>query len=281
MFSTILVPVDGSSASADAFECAVSLAHATGAAVRAMFVVEPFEYDLGGEDDPTRSAARQRGRETLSAVVESATDTDLTVDRDVREGVPYREIVTLARTTADLIVMGTHGPTAKQGLGSTTRRVLDTADTPVLTVPADASIPDDGPDRILVATDGSESASRTADHALELVANVGSAVDVLHVVDETNPALNDSSLPMVELAREGGHDLVEPIRTAARGRDLSVTTAVTCGVPGRVIHSRANDIGAEIIAIGTHGCTTSADQLLGGTAMRVLRQTDRPVLLCR
>lgn len=281
MYSTILVPVDGSSASTGAFECAASLARATGATVRAVFVVEPLEYELEDEDERIRTAAKRGGRETLSSVVESGTDADLTVDRDVREGVPYREIVTVARTDADLIVLGTRGPTAEAGPGSTTRRVLDTTETPVLTVPPGAALPDDGPHRLLVATDGSENASATADHALELAATVGSAVDILHVVDETNPVLEDSSGPMDELVREGGHDLVEPIRAAARRRDLSATTSVTRGVPGRVINSRANDVDADLIAMGTHGRVTPSDRLLGGTAMRVLRRSDRPLLLSR
>lgn len=285
VYRTILVPVDGSPASTDAFACAVSLARATGATVRAVFVVEPIEYDLAADDASARTAAKRRGREILSSVVESVlesvADTDLVVERCVREGVPYREIVALARREADLIVLGTRGSTAEAGAGSTTRRVLATAERPVLAVPPDASLPDDGPRRVLVATDGSESASRTADHALELAASAGSAVDVLHVIDETNPALADPDRPIAELAREGSHDVVEPIRAAARERDLSVATRVTRGVPGTAIHSYASEVDADLIAVGVRGRATSSEQLLGGTTARVLRRADRPVLLCK
>ncbi|ADD07339.1 UspA domain protein (plasmid) [Natrialba magadii ATCC 43099] len=279
MYGTILVPIDGSPASINAFDCSVSIARATGATIRAMLVVEPVEYELADEDSTVRSATRRRGRETLSSVVESGAAADLTIDRDVREGVPYQEIVALAESKADLIVLGTRGLTAEAGPGSTTQRVLSTSETPVLAVPTDASLPDDGPRCVLAATDGSESASRTADHALELAANVESAVDILHVIDETNPALADPSQPMDELVRQGGHDLVERLRTAASERDLSVTTAVTRGVPGEEITSRASTVDADLIAMGTRGRATPAAQLLGGTTVRVLRQTDRPVLL--
>ncbi|GAB7020931.1 universal stress protein [Halostagnicola bangensis] len=280
MYRTILVPVDGSLASNDAFACAVSLSRATGATIRAVFVVEPIEYDLAAKDASARTAARQRGRETLSSVVGSVTDSGLTVDRDVREGVPYQEIVALARRGADLIVLGTRGSTADTGLGSTIQRVFTTAETPVLAVPPDASLPDDGPRRVLIATDGSEIGSRAADHALELADRVGSAVDVLHVIDETNPALADPSQPIAELAREGGHDVVESIRADASERDLSVTMTVMRGVPGTAIRSHASNADADLIAMGTRGHATPSGQLPGGTTARVLGQADRPILLC-
>ncbi|MFP8953694.1 universal stress protein [Natrialbaceae archaeon A-arb3/5] len=279
MYRTILVPIDGSPASRNAFECSLSIARATGATIRAVFVVEPVEYDFADET-AVRSDARRRGRETLSSVVETGIDADLTIERDVREGVPYREIASLAQTEADLIVLGTRGPTAETGPGSTIRRVLTTTDTPVLAVPPEASFAKDGPRHILVTIDGSESASRAADHALRFAASVGSTVDILHVIDETNPMLAAPSRPMDELAREGGHDLVEPIRIAARERDLSVSTAVTRGVPGAKILSHANDVGAELITMGMRGRATPSERLLGGTAMRVLRRTDRLVLVC-
>ncbi|ELZ05032.1 UspA domain-containing protein [Natrialba chahannaoensis JCM 10990] len=281
MYGTILVPIDGSSTSTNAFECSVSIARATGATIKVMFVVEPVEYELADEDSTVRSAARRRGREILSSVAESGAAADLTIERDICKGVPYQEIVAFAESEADLIVLGTHGLTAETGPGSTIQRVLSTVETPVLAVPPDTSLPDDGPRCILLATDGSESASQTTNHALELAANVGSTVDVLHVIDETNPALTDPSQPMNELARQGGHDLVERLQTAASERQLPVTTVVTRGVPGMEITSRANTVGADLIAMGVRGRATPSEQLLGGTTVRVLRQAEQPVLLSR
>lgn len=62
---------------------------------------------------------------------------DLPVQREVREGTPFYEIIRFAKETdIDLIVMGTHGHTGLTHvlLGSVTEKVVRKAPCPVLTV---------------------------------------------------------------------------------------------------------------------------------------------------
>ncbi len=140
MYDTVLLPTDGSDGAETALEHAVGAAEAYGAALHVVSVVdrrvvlaadadekESVRADLA--DEATAAAGRLAGR-AREAGVETTTATP--------EGVPHREILAYAdRVGVDLLVLGTHGRTGREkrlNLGSTTERVLEEADRPLLAV---------------------------------------------------------------------------------------------------------------------------------------------------
>jgi len=138
MYRTILVPTDGSDASAAAVDHAVDLADRYDARIHALYVVDSGSYGVLGESTPTVvGALREEGSRAVSAVAEAAADAGVEADTAVVEGAVHRSILDYAdEADADLIVMGTHG---RQGidrylLGSVTERIVRSSSLPVLTV---------------------------------------------------------------------------------------------------------------------------------------------------
>ena len=292
MDDSILLPVDGSASSVAAAEHAIAIARATGAPIHVLAVHEltDVEHLPADEREPLREASKARSREAANSVADRVENAGVTAIRTVREGVPYRVIVdVVAEADTELIVMGTRGLTAAREtvtrVGITTERVLTLTDVPVLAVPLGgrqwADTDPTGPNRIVIPTDGSDAAERAADCALELATHSRGAVDVISVIDETDPALEGAPAAIIELCREGGHDAIEPIAIAARNRELSVTAEIVRGVPHDAIVSYAAAVDADLIAMGSRGLATADEPLLGSTTVRVLERSDRPVLAVR
>lgn len=139
MYEEVLVPTDGSEASSAAVEHGVGIAEAHGATVHFLYVV-----DVGTEMSASAvGTIADDLTETLEAEAEDALDTTegradesgVGYERTVLEGIPHEAIVEYATDNdIDLVVMGSSGRSGLREhiLGSTTDRVVRTAETPVL-----------------------------------------------------------------------------------------------------------------------------------------------------
>ena len=137
----ILVPIDFSPASKNAFKYALRLAEEFAAEVTLLYVLAPA---------PSRSFASILGAQAFSESDLSDTEKNLRalisstrngsvqrVRSTMRIGVPSHEIVEMAKDAdVDLIVIATHGYTGWKHfcIGSTAERVVRTAPCPVLVV---------------------------------------------------------------------------------------------------------------------------------------------------
>jgi nucleotide-binding universal stress UspA family protein len=142
-FGRILHASDFSPASRRAFDVAVGLAKAHGAALMLVHVVEtalPWAEDAYVSPEIyTRlvESARAVATKRLDALVRRARAAGLSVSGRLVDGSPRDAIPRAAkRAHADLLVVGTHGRTGLQKLllGSVAERVVATAPCPVLTV---------------------------------------------------------------------------------------------------------------------------------------------------
>jgi len=138
-FSRILVPLDFSDCSMDAFEYAAVVAAQSHASLDLFHVLEPVCYNLDFTLSHHREEERKRERITtrMQELAAALTRTGLAAEVHLRGGVPADAILGAVRAlNCDLIVMGTHG---RRGLshfmaGSVTEAVLRKAQCPVLTV---------------------------------------------------------------------------------------------------------------------------------------------------
>lgn len=149
LFSKILVPVDFSPCSDEAFRVALSLAEMTQADVLLLHVIDTSALAafnrLGLLAVPSDAAAQKRrlrhhARLNARRLIESVRTPGVTVRRMILEGVPFVEIAKTARSEkVDLVVMGSYGGRAgsvdKIFFGSTAEKAVRTAGCPVLTVP--------------------------------------------------------------------------------------------------------------------------------------------------
>lgn len=142
-YRRILVPVDFSLCSRQAFEHARYIAGLVGASIDVLYVwsVPTYvDHDLRvhtPEMGP-RSViefARERAKEDMEAFLEGL-DGSVAVKGQIEHGNPVEVIVEHSKASCDLIVMGTHGHTGLNHLlmGSVAEVVVRLAACPVLTI---------------------------------------------------------------------------------------------------------------------------------------------------
>ena len=143
MFKHILAPVDGSETSMAAVVKAAELAKAFGAAVTAVYVIDPYPFTgVGGEfaygQDQYLNAARAEARTAMEGAAQRLQAAGVQAETRVTEShTAWRGIIdAIDACGADLVVMGSHGRRGleKLVLGSVTQRVLGLVHVPVLVV---------------------------------------------------------------------------------------------------------------------------------------------------
>jgi nucleotide-binding universal stress UspA family protein len=142
--------------------------------------------------------------------------------------------------------------------------------------------------RILVPVDGSETAKRGLEEAILLSKALGSALRLVHVVDDSalamNPEAGIAAAPLVEDFAENGREILEEARVQASKQGAQVEVALHENFTGRVanvIVEEAKTWRADLIVMGTHGRRGIRHAVLGSDAEAVVRASVCPVLLVR
>jgi len=146
--------------------------------------------------------------------------------------------------------------------------------------------------RILIATDGSDLADRAIDHGLQLAKVAGSEVTIVTV---TEPAtlvgggyaslaggVIDPLPELVEAQEKAARELLERAAKRAAGQGITAKTVlVDNSFAAEGIVATADQIGAELIIMGSHGRRGLNRLLLGSQTNNVLAHTKIPVLVTR
>ena len=138
---------------------------------------------------------------------------------------------------------------------------------------------------LLCPVDFSEGSSNAVQRAAHLANELGAEVELFHAYILPVLALPDG--PVVATP-----DYVTRITSAAQKgleehaavlerEGVKVTTKLAEGDPRTAICERAEEIGAYMIVMGTHGRAGAAHWLLGSVAERVVRTSKIPVLTVR
>jgi nucleotide-binding universal stress UspA family protein len=133
-------------------------------------------------------------------------------------------------------------------------------------------------DRILVATDGSETAATAVDGAIRLADRLDADLHAIHVTppDDGAPPLDSSDALDPDA-------LLDDLAARADERDVPISTAVRSNESGvaRGILDHAADRDVDLLVMGTQGRTGLDRFVLGSVAERVLRSSPAPVLTVR
>lgn len=143
--------------------------------------------------------------------------------------------------------------------------------------------------RILVPVDGSATARRGLQEAMALADLTGGQLRLLHVVDELSAAMSMSgqgavSADMFQLLREGGEQVLAEALALAQSRKLSADSVLIEGFTGRLcdhVLAQAQQWGAEIIVLGSHGRRGVGRMVMGSDAEQIIRTAQVPVLVVR
>jgi nucleotide-binding universal stress UspA family protein len=136
-------------------------------------------------------------------------------------------------------------------------------------------------ERILVATDFSDSAARALDMAVGLAQRQGATLHLLHVYPLLMYALGQDLVPddpqfEARLRERLQQRLDETL--AGLPKDIRAEGSLVQGNPAREIPIQAEKLGAHLIVMGTHGRTGFQHMMLGSVAERALRHASVPVL---
>lgn len=287
----IVAATDFSEAAARGVAWAASIARSHGARLTLVHSVEPPlpAAELATPPPPqVMEEITAAARESLAA--EAAKLNGVAVEIEVVEGLAGAAVSTLAEDLgADLLVTGTRGKTglAHLLLGSTAERIVQRASCPVLAVHPGDPDPETPPRTILVPTDFSEDAEvalKAADRILHCLSGDARLV-LLNVYDlHLEYGAYGTAAAYFEFSEELSQALsarLEEIAAHWQRPGLTIEIRLAQGLASQTIVEEAQKLGADLIAMGTHGRSGFARLLLGSTAERVVQRAHCPVLTVR
>jgi universal stress protein A len=149
------------------------------------------------------------------------------------------------------------------------------------------------PTKILVPTDFSAYSDKALKQALDIAAEYGATVYVLHVIDEKiHSALGDEysdlSITVKEIEKlrkammsEAKSRLYKQIAKFSESKNVEVIGTVIMGVPYEEILRQREDKDIDLIVIASLGRSGIAKYLIGSVARNVLKGAKCPVLLTK
>jgi len=140
--------------------------------------------------------------------------------------------------------------------------------------------------KILTALDFSENSEYAFDYALTLARQFDGELTIMHVINEPVD-LRGFYVPHISFEQleqeieEGARTMMEKFCGARLGDFTKYQTVIVSGIPYEEIIRKAEEIGASLIVVGTHGRTGLDHLIFGSTAERVVRSASCPVLTIR
>ncbi|HLT74661.1 MAG TPA: universal stress protein [Ohtaekwangia sp.] len=274
----ILVPVDFSKPALNAAEVAADIARKTGAQVILLHVIEEIvgdsvkvTGDVGvgktWESKVYTVKLVEKAKKQLAKLSEDPRLAGVRTRTELRLGTPYHGMnAIISEQKVDLVVMGTAGRTDLESMiiGSNTEKVVRSARCPVLTVqnkPASKEFKD-----IVYATAMSKDE------------------EVFSRIVRATQKVYDSTIHLVRINTPGNfqRDAVVKKYMADFAKKLQLKN-FTINVFNDITEEEgiiyfADSIGADMIAMATHGRTGFAHVLAGSIAEDVVSHSKRPVL---
>lgn len=300
-FRTVLVPLDGSTASAHAVPFAAAAASPDDGALYLARVHEPvittggpivgteplLDYDADADTRVAQADALQAMASTIKDKTRLAVHWAL-LDDGATADVLRDHATDLG---ADLIVMTTHGRAgvSRAVFGSVTTAVVAASHLPVLVLRPHGTPPE--PPlflrRLVILLDGSALSEAILEPAVRLAAPAAAALELLRVVVPTPIPMAPGPVPLAMV----DPDQVErdvAMATAYLDRHVAALRAqghtVTARVERAVTVAEAvadAAVRADAVAMATHARTGVSRALLGSVAEEVVRSCGKPVLLYR
>jgi universal stress protein A len=141
-------------------------------------------------------------------------------------------------------------------------------------------------EKILTAIDFSGNSDYAFEYALTLATQFQAELTIMHVINEPVD-LRGFYVPHISFEQlekeieEGAVKMMEKFCQTHMGAFTNYKTAIVTGIPYEEIIKGAENAGASLIVLGTHGRTGLDHIIFGSTAERVVRSASCPVLTIR
>jgi nucleotide-binding universal stress UspA family protein len=283
MYENVLLPFDGSDGAAETLHHAAEIAHWADATIRVLYVADTNRDSVTVVEGQTVDVLEREGRDIVEEAAKTLETLGVSYRTDVLQGNPAPTIVEYAdEYDQDLIVMPTHG---REGLsrylaGSVSEKVVRLSSVPVLSVRMQPDETLTFPyETVLVPTDGSDAATRAADHLLEFAAALDATVHVLSVVDDSALGPDVRSAVAGAASEQAATEAVDTIVSAAETHGVTdVVRHVEHGRPAEVILDCIETNGVHAVGMGTTGRRGTDRILLGSVAEKTVRSAPVPVM---
>lgn len=296
MFTSILVPLDGSAFAERGLPIAVALARRSQARIELVHVDNPHIYPSGVPmPDPRLDNELRTGvhhaLDVLAGQLAARNASEIRVT--CLEGPVARTLEHYITSRGpDLVVMSTHGEggLSRLWLGSVADHLVRHSSVPILLVrPGATGAAHDEPlfGHILVPLDGSKLAERALEHAVTLATPGATAFTLLQVVVPVSVAPQPYTSTGVAINGENMdqrvHDVeiyLERLRgeLAENGFDAAIKAIAHWSVAASILEY-AGEHAVDLIAVATHGRGGVARLLLGSVADKILRGAQTPLLI--
>ncbi len=246
-------------------------------AIEPGFQLTPYEAVLG-ELPSLSEQMRAVGNDLVAAAAArvAARHPGLTIDQVVDWGPPAAALVDLSDDAAWLVLGSPERSRLERVLlGSVTRAAVAHARCPVAVVPAGHEV--GPPRRVVVGVDGSAGSARAVRLAVTTAAAAGGSVtcvlgwtvEVIDGVVVTEPdsahwtAVEERYLRLV-------HEVADPV--AAAHPDVPVQVVVRHGGAAKAVIELAEELGADLVVVGSRGRGGFAGLLLGSVSRTVVER---------
>ena len=272
----ILVPTDFSEQANNALHLATQIARKSDAKVLVINVIEgirDFSFNTMGESESVIGEdvflvkkLIDRVNERMADLVADNMFDGIEVGTQVDIGNPYESISrVIADHAADLLVMGTVGTSGLEEvlIGSNTEKVVRHAKCPVITVKSKVELTDI--QNIVLATNLDEDQSKLIENLKDMQALTGATLNLVKVNTPNH----------FHTQRQMEQEFQDYIKKhELNNTNTSIYNEVT--EEDGILYF-AEDLGACMIAIGTHGRTGILHLLSGSIAEDLVNHADKPV----
>ncbi len=298
MYTTILLPSDGSELAERAVPYARRLATSTGARVVLVRAHLPLDDMLAyrvefPDESPGRLAEREAAlsQQEFHAELERLQQQGLNVEGRFVEGRAADVIIETAREVqTDLIVMSTHG---RGGVGdwlfgSVAQQTLRHCHIPILMISPRCSRDWDSHPlkRVLIPLDGSDTSAEILEPASHFTRALGAQeVIFLSVVDSPVVVYPDALVQPVSESADQANEAMQYLHgvTAHFAGDVQARLRfrVVEGDAASAILRVARDESIDAVAMATHGRAMLGHLVIGSVGLRTLERAEVPTLLYR
>jgi nucleotide-binding universal stress UspA family protein len=134
---------------------------------------------------------------------------------------------------------------------------------------------------LLVAVDGSESASKAFQRAIYLAQKCNSKLDLVHVVQCEVGGDSANTFEIIEDLKDKAMKMLEEYRIEAAKNNVSIQITIMQGDPAKVIIELAKAKSYDLIIMGTRGRSSFQELLIGSVSQKVMHHASCPVMVVR
>jgi nucleotide-binding universal stress UspA family protein len=135
--------------------------------------------------------------------------------------------------------------------------------------------------RIVVGVDFSPESEIAVEQALAVARRTGAELLMLHASEVVELDADPESREMFAVEQRDSRERLAELRERHAGAGAVISHALVEGKPAAAIADAADEIGAALVVVGTHGRTGFRRFLLGSVAERVVKRCEADVLVAR